>query len=71
MRISDFTKPELDAFRRECNFTDIESQCFELKAKDCTNIQLAMQLNVSESTISVIMRRVRTKITKVLNWRCD
>ena len=68
MRICDFTKPELDTFRRECNFTDTERKCFELKAKDCTNIQLAMQLNLSESTVSVIMRRVRTKITKVLNW---
>ena len=68
MKICDFTKPELDKFRRECNFTEIERQCFDLKAKDRTNIQLSMELNVSESTISVIMRRVRTKITKVLNW---
>lgn len=68
MKICDFTKPELDKFRKECNFTDIERQCFDLKAKDKTNTQLSMELNVSESTISVIMRRVRTKITKVLNW---
>lgn len=69
MRICDFTKPELDNFRENCNFTDIERKCFELKAKDCTNIQLAMELNVSESTVSITMRRVRTKITKVLQWR--
>lgn len=68
MKICDFTKPELDRFRKNCNFTDIEMQCFELKAKDKTNIQLAMELNVSESTISVVMRRVRTKIIKVLDW---
>lgn len=68
MKICDFTKPELDKFRKDCNFTDIERQCFELKAKDKTNIQLAMELNVSESTISVVMRRVRTKITRVLDW---
>ncbi len=68
MKICDFTNPELEKFRKECNFTDIERQCFELKAKDRTNIQLAMELNVSESTISVVMRRVRTKITRVLNW---
>ena len=71
MRICDFTKPELDHFRENCNFTDSERRCFELKAKDCTNIQLAMQLNISESTVSVIMRRVRTKIARVLQWRCD
>ena len=68
MKICDFTKPELDTFRRECNFTEIERQCFDLKAKDKTNTQLAMELSVSESTISVVMRRVRTKITRVLNW---
>lgn len=68
MKICDFTKPELDRFRKDCNFTDIERQCFELKAKDKTNTQLSMELNVSESTISVVMRRVRTKITRVLDW---
>lgn len=71
MRIADFTKPELDTFRRECNFTPLERSAFDLKAKDLSNVQLAMELNVSESTITVVMRRVRTKITKVLNWRCD
>lgn len=68
MKICDFTKPELDKFREECNFTEIESRCFELKAKNYTNIQLALELSVSESTVSVTMRRVRTKIMKVLNW---
>lgn len=68
MKICDFTKPGLDKFRKECNFTEIERQCFDLKAKDKTNTQLSMELNVSESTISVVMRRVRTKITRVLNW---
>lgn len=69
MRICDFTKPELDYFREQCNFTDNERRAFDMKAKDCTNIQIAMELNVSESTIAVTMRRVRTKITKVLDWR--
>lgn len=68
MKICDFTKPELEKFRKECNFTDIERKCFDLKARDKTNIELSMELNVSESTISVVMRRVRTKITKVLDW---
>lgn len=68
MKICDFTTRELNKFREECNFTEIERKCFELKAKDCTNIQLAMELNVSESTVSVAMRRVRTKISKVLEW---
>ena len=66
MRIADFTVSELDRFRSRCNFTDSEQTCFELKAKDCTNIQIAMELNVSESTVAAIMKRVRMKITKEL-----
>ena len=68
MRISDFTVPELNRFREQCNFTTTERQCFDLKAKDCSNVELAMKLNISESTVSVTMRRVRTKIAKVLEW---
>ena len=68
MRICDFTKPELDHFREQCNFTDAEMLAFNMKAKDCTNIQIAMELSVSESTVAVIMRRVRTKIARILGW---
>ena len=66
MKICTFTQAELDLFREECNFTDIESRCFELKAKDYSDVQLAMELCVSESTVAVTMRRVRSKITTVL-----
>ncbi len=69
MKICDFTKPEMDKFRSECNFTDLERLCFDLKAKDHSNIDLAMELNISESTVSVTMRKVRSKITRVMNWR--
>lgn len=71
MKISDFTVPELSYFEKQCNFTPLEAECFKLKAKDYTNIQLAMKLNVCESTVSVTMRRVRAKITKVLEWGND
>ncbi len=52
MKICDFIVPELKLFREQCNFTDLERKCFDMKAKDYSNIQLAMQLNVSESTIT-------------------
>ena len=68
MKLRDFNEPELEKFRKECNFSDLERQCFELKARDCTNVELAMTLHISESTASVIMRRVRNKIARVLDW---
>lgn len=66
MKISSFTQSELDVFRTECNFSPLEESCFELKAKNCTDVQLALRLNISESTAAVTMRRVRAKITTVL-----
>lgn len=65
MKICDFTKPELDRFRKDCNFTDIERQCFDLKAKGMTNYQLAMQLNMCDSSVASTMKSIRTKITAV------
>ena len=65
MKICDFTKPELDRFRKECNFTEIERQCFDLKAKGLTNYQLAMQLNICDSSVSSTMKSIRAKITAV------
>ena len=67
MKICNFTQAELDTFRKECNFTDLELRCFELKAKDCTDVQLALKLNISESTAAVTMRRVRAKIMTILD----
>lgn len=66
MKICQFTSDTLDLLREKCNFTDVESRCFELKAKDRTDVQLAMELNVSESTIAMTMRKVRNKIDIVL-----
>ena len=67
MKICNFTQAELDTFRKECNFTDLELHCFELKAKDCTDVQLALKLSISESTAAVTMRRVRAKIMTILD----
>ena len=66
MKIAQFTKNELELFRRECNFTDLEMSCFNLKAKNKTNYQLAMELNICDSTVSTTMKSVRAKITAVL-----
>lgn len=71
MKICQFTKKELDSFRKECNFTDLERSCFELKAKGQTNYQLAMELNICDSTVSTTMKSVRAKITAVLEQKAE
>jgi len=69
MKISQFTKPEIDMLIENCNFTELELQCFNLKAKGQTNYQLAMNLNICDSTVSMTMKSVRAKITSVLEQK--
>ena len=66
MKISDFTQDYIDLFREKCNFTDTESQIFEYKRKKWTDIQISMEMNMSESNVQAIMRKVRYKIDEVL-----
>ena len=66
MLIRDFTVPELDRFRELCNFTNDELQYFNLKAKDKSNVQIAMEMNVSEPQVSKLAKRVKSKILRVI-----
>ena len=66
MKICDFTVPELDRFRELCNFTEDELVYFELRAKNKSNVQIAYEMHVSESTVSVLARKVKKKILRVV-----
>lgn len=61
MRIYDFVNWELQKFRDECNFTSDELAYFNLRAKQYTNQQIAIKMNVSESQVSKLARRVKTR----------
>lgn len=66
MEIYDFVEWELQKFRDECNFTPEELEYFELRAKDKKNYQIAMEMNVSESKVYSLAKRVKRKIIKVI-----
>lgn len=66
MKIRDFTVPELDKFRELCNFTVDERAYFELRAKDNSNVQIAIMMNISEAQVSKLAKRVKNKIYRVL-----
>lgn len=66
MKIRDFVEWELQKFRDECNFTDSELQYFNLRAKDKSNVQIALEMNISEPQVSKLAKRVKTKMKKVL-----
>ena len=66
MKIRDFTVPELNKFRELCNFTDDELMYFNLRAKDKSNIQIAIEMNVSEAQVSKLAKRVKSKMLRVI-----
>jgi len=66
MQIYDFTVPELDKLRELCNFSDDELLYFNLRARHKSNTQIAYVMNISESTVSVLARKVKNKIKRVL-----
>jgi len=65
MIISDFTKPELDFYRENCNFVGTESDVFELRSKGIPLEQIAEMLNMSATNISRISQRVNRKIKRI------
>ena len=63
---NEFTEPECEWFRRVCNFTPDERKVFELRVKDHSIIEIAMDLDMSESTVNRRIRGIKRKIHKVL-----
>lgn len=66
LKLRDFVEPELEYFRQNCNFSDSELQYFNLRAKDKSNVQIALEMNISESQVSKLAKRVKTKMIKVI-----
>ena len=63
---NEFTEPECEWFRNVCNFTPDELAVFNLRVKDNSRIQIAIQLKMSESTVDRRIRGIKKKIHKVL-----
>lgn len=66
MIISDFTIPELNYFRENCNFVGLEMRVFELRSQGVSLEEIAEILNMSVDGVKKISRKVNTKIIKVI-----
>ena len=66
MVISDFTKPELDYFRENCNFVNYEIIVFNERAEGVPLERIAEQLNISYDYVRHLSRKVNKKIISVL-----
>ena len=66
MIISDFTKDELDFFRSNCNFVNLEVKIFEGRAKGIPLEVIAEEINISYDYARQLSRKVNKKILKVI-----
>lgn len=66
MIIADFTVPELNYLRQNCNFVGLEVRVFELRSQGVSLEEIAEILNMSVDGVKKISRKVNNKIIKVL-----
>lgn len=62
----DLTKEEYEDIIEELMLNDELSEILEMKIKGCSIIQIAMKLNMSESTVKRRIRLLKKKIIRVL-----
>lgn len=66
MKISDFTLPEIEYFRANCNFVNLEIEVFEKRARGIPLEEIDENLNISYDYARQISRKVNKKIIKVI-----
>lgn len=66
MTIHDFTEPELEHFRDLCNFTPLERQVFDIRAKGDSLEMIAEDLGYSAEYLKKVSQKVNNKIIRVL-----
>ena len=66
MKYCNFIKSELDYFRSECNFTDMEREYFDLRARDKSNVEIQFIMHLSENQVRRISKNVKQKVNRVI-----
>ena len=62
----EFTKTEYERICEECMLNDEYRKLFEMKIKGYSRTKMAMELNVSEPTLDVMIQKLKKKIKKIL-----
>ena len=68
MNYFEFTKKDYDYIVEQCMLDEEYSKLLEYKIKGYSRVKIAMELNVSESTLDKMLQKLKKKITKIL-WR--
>lgn len=66
MKFFDFTKSDYDYIIQECMLDEEYQKLLEYKIKGYSIIKMAQLLGVSEATISVMVKKLKKKIKKII-----
>lgn len=66
MIIKDFTVPELNYLKENCNFVGLETRVFELRSQGIPLEEIAEILNMSVDGVKKISRKVNKKIFRII-----
>lgn len=61
-----FTKDEYEYLKEKLMLNEEMSKIFEMKIKGYSIVQMSMELNISESTVSRRVKQLKKKIMRVL-----
>lgn len=62
----EFTKQEYEELKEKLMLNEELSKIFEMKIKGYSIVQMSMELNISESTVSRRVKQLKKKIMRVL-----
>ena len=62
----EFTKNEFEVLKDKCMFNEELSKIFEYRIKNYIITEIALKLNLSESTVSRRIKEIKKKIMKVI-----
>lgn len=66
MDFFNFTKTDYEYIIKECMLDKEYQKLLEFKIKGYTRTKMAMELNVSEATLDVMIRKLKKKIKKII-----
>lgn len=62
----EFTKTEYERICEECMLNDEYKKLLEMKIKGYSRTKMAMELNVSEPVLDVMIKKLKKKIKKII-----
>lgn len=66
MKFFEFNKNDYEYFVKECMLNEEYSNLLKYKILGYSRVKIAQLLNVSESTLDIMTKKLKKKITKIL-----